>query len=142
MITEKHVALNIATDSPQDAICQVGQLMVNNGLVEPSYIEGMLHIYEEFGPYWVLTHGLAMPHARPEDGAIESGFVIMTLEQPLNFGHEEHDPVSIVIGMSATDQNKHIENIQQLTQVLNNKQKINMIMQAKEYPEVIEIMNR
>ncbi|MEL3925749.1 PTS sugar transporter subunit IIA [Aeromonas enteropelogenes] len=142
MISEKLVKVNVAVDTPEAAINYVGQLMVDGGLIEPRYVDGMQSVYKELGPYWVLTKGLAMPHARPEDGANASGLAVITLNQPISFGHEEHDPVSIVIGMSATDRNQHIINIQKLTSILSNKGSLESIRTAKNAEEILEIINR
>ena len=125
--------------SPEAAIRSVGELMVSNGLVEPRYIDGMLNIFYELGSYWILTPGLVMPHARPEDGALQSGFALITLDTPLNFGHEDHYPVSIVIGMSATDSDQHIKNIQSLAQLLSDKEKINEITRATNINHVLQL---
>ncbi len=141
MITASKVALNVEANTPESAIKQVGQLMLDNQLIEPEYIDGMLNVFEEFGPYWVLTKGLAMPHARPEDGAINSGLVVMTLKEPVYFGHEDHDPVSIVVGMSATDQDQHVKNIQNLALVLGDDEKLKAIQQAQNTSEITTIMN-
>lgn len=82
-----------------------------------------------------------MPHARPEDGAINSGLVVMTLKEPVYFGHEDHDPVSIVVGMSATDKDQHVKNIQNLALVLGDNEKLKAIQQAQNPIEITTIMN-
>lgn len=48
MITASKVALNVKANTPEDAIKQVGQLMLDNQLIEPEYIDGMLNVFQEF----------------------------------------------------------------------------------------------
>ncbi|MFQ9623996.1 MAG: PTS sugar transporter subunit IIA, partial [Enterobacteriaceae bacterium] len=76
------------------------------------YITAMLDVYKDFGPAIVIDSGLAMPHARPEKGAIRTGFSLITTRQPLHFGHEEFDPVSVIIGIAGADADNHIKMIQ------------------------------
>ena len=64
---------------------------------------------EQFGPYFVIAPGLAMPHGRPEEGVKKTGFALVTLKKPLEFNHEDNDPVDILITMAAVDANTHRE---------------------------------
>ncbi|UJF17780.1 PTS sugar transporter subunit IIA [Vibrio sp. SS-MA-C1-2] len=141
MLNKSAILVRQDVDSPEEAIRCVGELMVKNGLVEPKYIDGMLNIFHELGPYWVLTPGLAMPHARPEDGAKKSGFALITLDKPLIFGHDEHDPVTIVIGMSATDSEQHIKNIQLLATLLSDRTRLDGIANSSSINDVLKLIN-
>ena len=44
-----------------------------------------------------------MPHGRPEEGVKKTGFALVTLKKPLEFNHEDNDPVDILITMAAVD---------------------------------------
>lgn len=48
-----------------------------------------------------------MPHGRPEEGVKKTGFALVTLKKPLEFNHEDNDPVDILITMAAVDANTH-----------------------------------
>ncbi len=50
-----------------------------------------------------------MPHGRPEEGVKKTGFALVTLKKPLEFNHEDNDPVDILITMAAVDANTHQE---------------------------------
>ncbi len=41
----------------------------------------------------VIAPGIALPHARPEDGVIDSTVAVVRLAEPVNFGNEDNDPV-------------------------------------------------
>lgn len=76
-------------------------------VVEPRYYQAILDGVEQFGPYFVIAPGLAMPHGRPEEGVKKTGFSLVTLKKPLEFNHEDNDPVDILITMAAVDANTH-----------------------------------
>ena len=78
-------------------------LLVNAGVATHSYYEGILKMVEDYGPYFVIAPGIAMPHARPEMGALNTGFALITLKEPVIFGHKDNDPVSIVLCICAKD---------------------------------------
>ncbi|MEM4005958.1 MAG: PTS sugar transporter subunit IIA, partial [Desulfurococcaceae archaeon] len=46
-----------------------GILLLKDGCIEEGYIERMVETCRELGPYIAIMPGLAIPHARPEDGA-------------------------------------------------------------------------
>ena len=48
-------------------------------------------------PYYVLGPGLAMPHARPEDGVNRLGLALTVLKEGVNFGSEGNDPVRLLV---------------------------------------------
>ncbi|MFO6427822.1 PTS sugar transporter subunit IIA [Escherichia coli] len=47
------------------------------------YYQAILDGVEQFGPYFVIAPGLAMPHGRPEEGVKKTGFSLVTLKKPL-----------------------------------------------------------
>ena len=109
----------------------VGKLLNQFGYVEESYIDAMVETYKEFGSYIVITKNVAMPHARPEKGAIKSGFSIIRLSKPLNFGNKENDPVSLVIGLSSISNDEHIENIKKICSLLEDENSFQILMRGK-----------
>ena len=72
----------------------------------------MLTVYEDFGAAIVIDDGIAIPpHARPEKGALQTGFSLVTTATPISFGHDEFDPVSVVIAIAGADADSHIKMI-------------------------------
>lgn len=92
-----------------EAIERIGELMVNAGRIEKRYIDAMKKLIDELGAYMVIAPGIALLHARPDDGAIKSCLALMTLSSPVFFGHSENDPVDIVFGLAASDEKDHIK---------------------------------
>ena len=78
-------------------------LLVKAGAAEERYYEAILKMTEELGPYYVIAPGIAMPHTRPENGAKKTGFALVTLKNPVSFGHSDNDPVEIILCICAKD---------------------------------------
>lgn len=107
-----------------------GQLLVAQGAATPQYVDGMIRTVEEFGPYVVLAPGMALPHSRPEDGALKTGFSLITLATPVAFGVPENDPVDIVISFAAVDKNAHVEALRVLASMLTDEPRLAAIRDA------------
>ena len=111
-----------------EAVRLAGELLVRDGVVEERYAEAMVRVTEELGPYAVIAPGVAMPHARPEDGAREVGLSLVVLREGVNFG-SPNDPVYVVIGFAAKDKTSHLRVLQQLAEFLSE-------------PDVVEELKR
>lgn len=116
------IRLDVEVENWQEAVRQAGQLLVDHNQVEPRYVDAMVHMVEENGPYIVIDKGVAMPHARPEDGVKSLGLSLLRLSNPVNFGHEKNDPVKLVIGLSSVDAEMHLNALRQLARLLSDKQ--------------------
>ena len=103
------IRLNAEAETWQDAVKIGVDMLVEAGVVEPRYYQAILDGVERFGPYFVIAPGLAMPHGRPEEGVLKTGFALVTLKKPLVFNHEDNDPVDILITLAAVDANAHQE---------------------------------
>ena len=125
----------------QEAVRATGRLLVRGGAAEPRYIEAMLRTAEELGPYVVLAPGLALPHARPEDGAIEVGFSAITLASPVEFGNPDNDPVRLVIAFCAPEPTAHLRSLSQLARALEKPGFIKRAASAQDKVELAAILN-
>ncbi|WP_392565956.1 PTS sugar transporter subunit IIA [Utexia brackfieldae] len=72
------ITLDAHYTSANEAIEAAGNLLLTNELCNQNYVHAMQNTYQQFGSYIVLDNGLAMPHARPEHGALTTGFCIIT----------------------------------------------------------------
>ena len=136
------IKTNAEIQTRDEAVRESGRLLCRQGLADESYVEAMLQNVKENGTYIVIAPGIAMPHARPECGAKKIGISLMTLKEPVVFGHKVNDPVKIVIGLCAVDHQTHLTALSELVEILNDKEKINMILKAESPEEVMEVVKK
>lgn len=65
--------------------------LVAYGAAQPCYVNGIIENTLNWGPYYLIAPGIALPHARPEQGANYNQVSITTLRTPVAFGNEECD---------------------------------------------------
>lgn len=140
MITENTIALYKKAANWEDAVRICGGLMVDSGCVEHRFVEEMVKLVKENGPYVVIAPGIAMPHARPGDGAIKCNMSIVTLDESVIFGHEDNDPVWLIIGLASTDNTIHLDALSELMDLLGNEEKLAKIKLAKTSLEVLDLI--
>lgn len=113
-LTQDLIQLKVPAADWEAAVRAGGGLLLQAGKCEPDYIEAMVRTIHEMGPYMVLAPGLALAHARPQDGVREVGLSLITLAEPVEFGSSANDPVSVVISFCATDNKSHVGLLQAL----------------------------
>ncbi|MFD1803159.1 PTS sugar transporter subunit IIA [Mixta tenebrionis] len=101
------------------------------GAAEPVYLQGIIDNTLSWGPYYLLAPGIALPHARPEQGANHNQICVTTLATPVAFGHEECDPVWLLISASATDADAHIRTIQRISELIDSPERVAALRQAQ-----------
>lgn len=94
-------------------------ILVDNGCVEEKYVDRAIETCREIGPYIAITPGIAIPHARPEDGAKDVCLCFLIVRSGVYFG-SENDPVYLLIGFSSPDRVSHLALIKELAELLIN----------------------
>ncbi|MBP9478288.1 MAG: PTS sugar transporter subunit IIA [Sebaldella sp.] len=140
LLKKECIKLNVNAKNWEDAISIAGNLLVNNNFIKKEYITAIIEMVKELGPYIVITDGVAIPHARPEDGVIKLGYSLITLDPPINFGNPDNDPVKLIVCIAAIDNNSHIDLITKLVNLINND-KLAEIINAKAIETVLKIFN-
>lgn len=142
MLTRETVALRVAVPNWQEAVKTAGNLLVKAGTVEPRYIDGMIRMVQEIGPYIVIAPGVALPHARPEDGVNQACLSLVTLKPPVKFGNPNNDPVELVIAFGSTDSESHIEALAELARLIGDADTLKSLKEASSPDELLEVIKR
>lgn len=108
VLNEKNVRLNVEVNTWEEAIRFGGNILVTNGCVKESYVDGIIASIKQYGPYIIIAKGLAIPHTRPEDGAVNIGFSLITLKKPIYF-EGDTEPVKVMISFCAIDSQTHLD---------------------------------
>lgn len=140
IVTEKNVEIGIAADDWEAAIRCAGNILVQNGCVEERYVDRIIEITKEIGPYMVIDKGVVLAHARPEDGVKNAGMSFVVLKEGVAFGAEEYDPVKLVIGLSAKDSSSHIDVLQDIALLLEQENFKQQVFEVNTKEAFIELL--
>ena len=140
LTNETLIKLKVPAKNWEDAIRQSASVLVETGKVTEEYIDAMVNTAKESGGYIVITKHVALPHARPEAGTKEIAIGIATLENPVEFGHEDNDPVKYVFSLSAIDNNSHLRAMSELVELFEMDKFFKTLDNAKDAKEVIDFI--
>ncbi|NIM93560.1 MAG: PTS transporter subunit EIIA [Anaerolineales bacterium] len=132
--------VKVSVNNWEDAVRAAGDLLVKDDAVEPRFIEAMIQVAKDLGPYIVIAPGIALPHARPEDGVKRTSISMITLTHPVEFGNEFNDPIHLVVALAATDHEQHVNGLADLAKVLSKEDNVERLKTVATIDELIAIM--
>lgn len=137
MITESIIQLQVEANDWEDAIRKAGKPMIEHLYVKPAYIEEIIRIMHQEGPFVVITKHVALPHTKPSSGALRCGLGLTVLKEGITFGSQEHDPIKYIFTLSAVDNESHLTAMSQLLELFNEPSFFTMMDEAETPQEVI-----
>lgn len=134
------IALHATATDWRSAVRAAAEALTASGCSEPTYGDRMIALVDEYGPYIVIAPGLALAHARPGPDVTSPGIVVVTLAEPVPFGHAYNDPVSVVVGLAATEADEHIATVASLANVFNDESLVPALAAATDRDEVRRLL--
>lgn len=141
LLDESLVQLNVEAKDWEDAIRKAAAPLVSNDKVTDGYVDDIIKGVKDLGPYIVITEHVALPHARPESGALETAVGITTLKTPVEFGSADNDPVKYLFPLSAKDNDSHLSALQSLVELLSNPDFFAGLDKCQSAKEVVDLVH-
>ena len=124
----------------RDAVSLVAKALARADFARLGYGADMVRMIEEHGPYVVIAPGLALAHARPGPRVLARGMAVVTLAEPVPFGHPYHDPVRVVVGLASTSSEEHLETVAAVANVFNDEGVVAQLAAAATIDEIRAIL--
>ena len=106
LLRKENIRLDLRPVTPRQAILDCGRMMVDAGIVEEGYIQGMIERNESF-PVAIGNH-VAIPHGTNEARKFirKNGLVCMVYPEGIAW---DEDVVKLVIGIAVKDGGDHVD---------------------------------
>jgi PTS system ascorbate-specific IIA component len=134
------IVIGAHADDWRAAVMLAGEALTASGASKPGYAREMIRMIEEHGPYVVVAPGLALAHARPGPEVLHDGLAIVTLAEPVKFGHPHNDPVFVVVGLAIASVSEHLAAVAAVANVFNDSSAIQELAAATTTDDVLRIM--
>ncbi|AWF54159.1 TPA: PTS sugar transporter subunit IIA [Klebsiella michiganensis] len=140
-LTEKKIQIVDSVSDWKQAITISAQPLLVDESINENYVEAIFRSHEELGPYYVLAPGLAMPHARPEQGAKKNGLSLLHIKEGVSFDADENDPIFVVIMLCAVSGDEHIRMITALAEIFCDEACLDGLLKASTKEKINNIIN-
>ena len=135
---EGRIAVADAAKEWKEAIAMVIRPLEETGCAEPRYLEAIYQNVAENGDYFILMPQFAMPHTRPENGALKNGLSFLKLRKPVVFSGGQE--VTYLIGITATDAEAHLDILSELAELLMETGVVEALSKADTAEDIQEIL--
>lgn len=120
-LPDEAFALDVTAADWRQALRIAGNGLISSGAATSHYTDEMIDAVDRLGPYIVISPGIALAHSRPSPAVLRTGMSWTRLAVPVKFGHARNDPVGLVIGLAACDENEHLEVLAAISSALGNE---------------------
>ncbi len=141
-LTDQTVNIVDSVGDWKEAIQICAKPLLENNAISQNYVEAIFQLHESMGPYYVLAPGIAMPHARPEQGVNQLGLSMLLVKQGVKFNSTENDPVYLITLLAASDSTSHIEMLTQLAELFSETNDMQTIFNAQNSDQILAVINR
>ncbi|MGT2910214.1 BglG family transcription antiterminator [Streptococcus cameli] len=142
LITEETYQHSSVTLDWREAIELAAKPLLESGQIEANYPPAMIKKVEDFGPFIDLGKGIAIPHARPEDGVNRVGMSMLVLDNPIHLADDPTHEIRLLICIAATDNQTHLKALSHLTTILRDQAKIDQLLASKTYSDIKNIIQQ
>ncbi|MGP4038544.1 PTS sugar transporter subunit IIA [Gracilibacillus sp. D59] len=139
-LNEEVIRVGQSASDWEEAVKQCGQLLIENGNVEARYVNAMVNTVHTLGPYIVIAPGVALPHARPEDGVLQQGICVCVLQKPVSFSPDKE--AIVFIGLAAQNKVMHLNLLKAVAEVVGDSEKLAQLKKARTVREVQQLFEK
>lgn len=125
----------------EDAIRKAAHPLLQDKVIQPSYVHAMIQYVKKLGPYNVVVPNVALPHGKPEDGALKLGMSLLILQKPVSFSSKENHQVRLLFVLSSIDNQLHLRALSQLSELLSSRKTVVELMECKTKESVLQILS-
>ena len=138
ILNEENILLNQQFDNKTDAIIATGQILVDKGYVEASYIDAMMQREELSSTY--MGNFVAIPHGTEDakSAVLNSGLSVIQVPGGVDFGGG--NIVKFLIGIAGKG-DEHLEILSKIAIVLSEEENVEKLVQAQSKEEIIELLS-
>jgi len=142
LLTRETIKLDLQAADWRQAVRLAGQVLFETGSITAPYIDAMVRAVEELGPYMVVAPGIALAHARPEDGVKRVCMSLIRLASPVEFGSKTNDPVHLVFAFGAVDKEVHLQALKELATFLQKEEAVAALGKCNSAEEAVQLIKK
>jgi mannitol PTS system EIIA component len=137
LLSPSAVRLGRAAADWEDAVRQVGQVLVDGGAVDPAYVDAMVERERSVAPTFV-GEGVAIPHGTLASRALIRGNALCVVQFPAGVDWQG-DQVVLCIGIAARD-DSHVPVLARLAELLMEPDRAAALRVADTPDEVVSLL--
>ncbi|MBS4195631.1 BglG family transcription antiterminator [Lederbergia citri] len=142
VLTKSNIQIQEGSNNWRSAIKLAAGPLLQQKIISKAYVDAMIAHVEEKGPYIIIAPEIALPHAKPEEGALGIGMSMLILKNPIAFSEDVKHKIKILIVLSSIDQVRHLRAMSELTNLLSKDSNLSKLKDCESVDEVWSILQQ
>lgn len=120
-----------------------GPLKLNSSITN-KYIEKIINLTNEKGPFMYLGNGVFLAHAAPNDGVKKMGISIFSSKENIDFKIPNFPTkkINLIIGLAPIDKKEHLETLAILFKKIQDQNWLKKVQSTENNLEIFELLNQ
>ncbi|GGC88914.1 BglG family transcription antiterminator [Enterococcus wangshanyuanii] len=140
LLTEEMIQLTDKKMNWEEAITYAAAPLLKQEKITDHYIEAMIQKVKDYGAFIHIGKGIALPHARPEDGVKQLGMSLLKVSEPIELLDDPKHEITIFICLAAIDNEMHLKALASLTKILSNKDNLEKLLAATDQQTIMALL--
>jgi mannitol PTS system EIIA component len=138
VLKKENIVLRASVADKTEAIRLTGNILVNQGYVEPSYVDKMFEREELTSTY--MGNFVAIPHGTEDARSLvkQAGISVVQIPDGVDFG--DGNIAKILIGIAGKN-DEHLEILSKIAIVLSEEENIQKLIEAASEEDIIRLLN-
>ena len=136
-MTRIHIQTRQRAENWREAIRLAAMPLVEDQSVQLEYVDACIRVVEQEGPYIIFSEGVAVAHARPEDGVLHSSIALLRLGEPVTFDNGRK--VRLLFVMAAESARAHLDTLIDVATLCGDTGVQQLLLDAVDAKEMYEI---
>ncbi len=137
LVKKRHIIYTNKELSYKAAIALAASGLLEDHIIEQSYIDKMIWAVETLGPYMVILPQVAFVHAAYDDGVNKNGISLLRLSQAIDFG--ERNAVQVKAIFVIASKVKEDMGLLKLVKILEANNNLQTLLSSVDSNEIVEM---
>lgn len=139
LVEAKRISFHQSFATWEEAVTASCQPLLDDGTIEPAYIEAIIQGVNKYGPYIVFAPDIAMPHAQEgATGVNGTAIAFMKVTEPVDFQAGNPDKKArLFFVLASVNHEEHIKNMEQLACLLLDQETMAALLAAENADDLL-----
>lgn len=124
----------------EDAIKKSCEKLIENRYVTDRYVDSIINVVNEIGPYFILLDNFALPHSNEFSEVSKGGLSLTILKEPVKFPSGRK--VQVLCTLAATNRLEHLTLLQELVNFLQVPNIVERLTKVTSYQQLQKILEK
>ncbi|MBU3109701.1 PTS sugar transporter subunit IIA [Clostridium gasigenes] len=141
LISKKRYSFHEGFENWEEAIEASCKPLIDEGVIEISYVNSIIANVKKFGPYIVIAPKICIPHA--QEGVVgvnDTAMCFMKTEKPVHFSDDPEQDANLFFVLASTDSDLHMKNLMEMVSLIEDESVVEKLMATKSVEDLKKLL--